>query len=33
MRALIPDVLELIARGSLHPKAVTSTLDSLDNAP
>lgn len=32
-RALIPRVLELIARGGLHPEAVTSTLDSLDNAP
>jgi alcohol dehydrogenase len=32
-RTLIPDVLELIARGRLHPEAVTTTLDSLDRAP
>jgi alcohol dehydrogenase len=32
-RTLIPPVLELIASGQLHPEAVTTTLDSLDNAP
>jgi alcohol dehydrogenase len=32
-RALIPDVLGLIASGRLHPENVTTTLDSLDNAP
>jgi alcohol dehydrogenase len=32
-RTLIPAVLELIARDRLHPEAVTSTLDSLGNAP
>jgi alcohol dehydrogenase len=32
-RTLIPDVLDLIAAGRLHPEVVTTVLDSLDNAP
>jgi alcohol dehydrogenase len=32
-RALIPDVLALVAGGRLHPEMVTSTLGSLDDAP
>jgi alcohol dehydrogenase len=32
-RTLIPPVLDLIATGRLHPELVTSTLDSLDDAP
>jgi alcohol dehydrogenase len=32
-RALIPGVLDLIASGRLQPEVVTTTLDSLDNAP
>jgi alcohol dehydrogenase len=32
-RALIPDVLALMAGGRLHPETVTSTLGSLDDAP
>ncbi|HEX4062640.1 MAG TPA: alcohol dehydrogenase catalytic domain-containing protein [Streptosporangiaceae bacterium] len=32
-RTLIPPVLDLVTSGRLHPETVTTTLDSLDNAP
>ena len=32
-RALIPEVLELMARGALHPETVTTTVAALDEAP
>jgi alcohol dehydrogenase len=32
-RALIPQVLELMAAGQLHPEAVTTTVAPLDDAP
>ena len=32
-RALMPHVLELIARGALRPEDVTTTVAPLDDAP
>ncbi len=33
VRALMPEVLELMARGGLHPQAITTTIAPLDEAP
>jgi alcohol dehydrogenase len=32
-RALIPQVLELMTSGRLHPEAVTTTVAPMDDAP